>query len=56
MGDLDGNAALLADAAGATYAGQLGIILVGVFFISRTPFRTAGTDGHNPVNPDSPRP
>ena len=32
------------------------LILVGVFFISRTPFRTAGTDGHNPVNPDSPRP
>jgi len=29
------------------------LILVGVFFISRTPFRTAGVDDHNPPNPDS---
>lgn len=32
------------------------LILVGVFFISRTPFRTTGTDGHNPANLDSLRP
>ena len=32
------------------------LILVGVFFISRTPFRTAGADGHNPANLDSPHP
>jgi drug/metabolite transporter (DMT)-like permease len=31
-------------------------ILVGVFFISRTPFRTAGADEHNPADLDSPRP
>jgi drug/metabolite transporter (DMT)-like permease len=32
------------------------LILVGVFFISRTPFRTTGADGHNPANLDPPRP
>ena len=32
------------------------LILVGVFFISRTPFRTAGADGHKPADLDSPRP
>jgi drug/metabolite transporter (DMT)-like permease len=32
------------------------LILVGVFFISRTPFRTAGADGHKPAELDSPRP
>jgi len=32
------------------------LILVGVFFISRTPFRTTGADDHNPANLDSPRP
>ena len=32
------------------------LILVGVFFISRTPFRTAGASGPNPANLASPRP
>jgi drug/metabolite transporter (DMT)-like permease len=32
------------------------LILVGVFFISRTPFRTAGNDFHDPASLDSPRP
>ena len=32
------------------------LILLGVFFISRTPFRTAGADGHKPADLDSPRP
>jgi drug/metabolite transporter (DMT)-like permease len=32
------------------------LILVGVFFISRTPFRTTGADGHKPAELDSPRP
>ena len=32
------------------------LILVGVFFISRTPYRTAGADRHKPAEPDSPRP
>jgi drug/metabolite transporter (DMT)-like permease len=29
------------------------LILVGVFFISRTPFRTTGVDDHHPANLDS---
>jgi drug/metabolite transporter (DMT)-like permease len=32
------------------------LILVGVFFISRTPFLTTGADDHNPAKLDSPRP
>jgi len=32
------------------------LILVGVFFISRTPFRTTGASGPNPANLASPRP
>jgi drug/metabolite transporter (DMT)-like permease len=31
------------------------LILLGVFFISRTPFRTAGAHGPDPMGPDSPR-
>ena len=35
----------------ATKALGVALILLGVFFISRTPFRTTGVGGHQPERP-----